>query len=94
MPTDPEIWEKLKARLSGLSSTMARPATDKLAPKQTGFSASEVRKIARFIVDVHDGDATAAATYAEKFSQTCSDRMFGRAVVVAVERLTAKQEGK
>jgi hypothetical protein len=86
MPSgDDEFWERLKRQLSAAGPVTL---TESLLPKSNGhgFTKSEVTKVASFIVDVSDGDPAKAIAYAERFEKTTHDRLFGRAVRVAVKK--------
>lgn len=84
-----EFWERLKKQLSA-AGRITLTETLLPRPNNLGFTKSEVKKVAGFIVDVCDGDPEKATAYAERFARTTDDRLFGRAVLVAVaKKLTA-----
>ena len=59
-----------------------------------GRKALDVARIARFFVDVSDGDRKKATCLARRLSRESGDRIFARAVSVAVERYLARIEVK
>ena len=66
----------------------AEPLLPKRAPdgmRCGGFSKQEVVHVARFVVDVCRGDPAMTMAYIGRFERVADDRMFARAVHVAVE---------
>lgn len=94
--TDSEQWVALRKRLSAVPLvTGPKPLcvdSDRSEELKTGFDALDVKRIARFLVDVSDGDRKKATDLARRFSRKTTDRIFARAVVVAVERYLARSE--
>ena len=90
MPSgEDEVWDRLKRQLeAAVRVTLAESLLPKSNHSQVrdGFTNAQVRKLAAFIVDVCNGDASKALAYAKRFEKTTEDRLFGRAVRVAVEK--------
>jgi len=96
MPTDAERWVALRKRLSAVSLIpLSKPLcvdADRSEEPTLAFEALDVKRIARFFVDVADGDRNKATDLARRFSRKTTDRIFARAVIVAVERYLARAE--
>lgn len=90
MPSDDgDLWGELRVQLLAAQDiTRAEP----VLPKRTcggagpgGFSGQEVARVARFVVDLYSGDPVKTLAYVKRFEKTAEDRVFARAVHVAVE---------
>lgn len=96
MSTDSEQWVALRERLSAVSLVAGTEPlcvnSDRSEERPTAFEALDVTRVARFFVDVSDGDRKKATDLARRFSRKTADRIFARAVAVAVERYLARAE--
>jgi hypothetical protein len=97
MSTDSEQWVALRERLSAVSLVAgSKPLcvnSDRIeGPAAEEFGALDVKRVARFFMDVADGDRKKANDLARRFSRKTTDRIFARAVIVAVERYLARAE--
>lgn len=84
-----EAWDRLRRQLEAAGRvTLAESLLPKSnhEPIREGFTNAQVRKVATFIVDVCDGDARKAVAYVRRFEKTTEDKLFGRAVRIAVEK--------
>ena len=87
MSTDAEQWGVLKKRLSAVPLvTRPEPYVQASQQSDVGFGAVDVKRIARFIVDVYEGDRKKSLDLAARFQRDATDRIFGRAVAVAVHQ--------
>jgi hypothetical protein len=94
--TDSEQWVALRRRLAAVplvaGTEPLRVDSDRSEGLPAGVEALDVKRVARFFVDVSDGDRKKATALARRFSRKTTDRIFARAVVVAVERYLARAE--
>jgi hypothetical protein len=97
MSTNAEQWVALRKRLSAVPVIAG---TEPLRVDSDGskelsaeeFGALDAKRVARFFVDVSDGDWKKATDLVRRFSRKTTDRIFARAVAVAVERSLARAE--
>jgi hypothetical protein len=98
MSTDSEQWVELRKRLSeapvGALSGPVHVYSHRHKNSPGSVKALDVARISRFFVDVSDGDRKKATCLARRFSRESGDRIFARAVSVAVERYLARIEVK
>lgn len=90
MPSDDSNWwdELRRQLLAAQDVAWAEPLLPKRAHDGMhcgGFSKQEVVHVARFVVDVCCGDTAKTMAYVGRFERAADDRMFARAVHVAVE---------
>jgi hypothetical protein len=82
-------WERLKGQLGAVGrNTRAESLSSKFDHDngRHGFTRCHVDKVSTFIFDVCGGEPTKAIAYAERFEKRTEDRIFARAVRVAVEK--------
>jgi hypothetical protein len=97
MSTDSERWVALRERLSAVpviarTKPLSVHSNGREGLSNEAFSALDVKRVARFFVDVADGDRAKAAELARRFGRKTTDRIFARAVIVAVERYLARAD--
>jgi hypothetical protein len=84
-----DLWERLKGQLGAAARVPfaeSRISKNDHGKVSHGFTRCQVNKVSAFIFDVCGGDSTRAIAYAERFEKTTDDRIFARAVRVAVEK--------
>jgi hypothetical protein len=96
MSTDSKHWVALRDRLSAVPLVAGSKSlcvdSNRSEELPAAFEALDVKRVARFLVDVSDGDRKKATDLARRFSRKTTDRIFARAVTVAVERYLARAE--